>query len=74
MPIVDLSVKEEPTFENEDEVMVRIEKLGKYFHHHKIADRLELSFQQFIEKVDNDEWEIYIAERQVSIPGEYKRG
>ena len=42
------------------EVMDRIEKLGIYFVYHNILRRFGLTFEQFVEKVDNGSWEVII--------------
>lgn len=66
--------KENLTLEMNDEVMVRQEKLGKYFEHHNINSRFGLSFKQFVTKVDQGSWEKFIKDRQPQLPGQSVRG
>lgn len=34
----------------------RIDKLGVYFEYHNVLERYGLTFEQFVSKVDNDQW------------------
>ena len=38
----------------------RIDKLGVYFVHFNIGDRFGLTFEEFVNKVDNGGWEVII--------------
>jgi len=39
----------------------RIDKLGKYFVHFKVRERFNITFERFIELVDNGRWKEFIA-------------
>ena len=40
----------------------RIDKLGVYFVHFKIRERFNLTFEEFVNKVDNGSWEVMVNE------------
>lgn len=43
--------------------MERVDKLGTYFVYHKILERFEITFEQFIKMVDSGRWEEFITSR-----------
>lgn len=41
--------------------MERLDKLGNYFTYHNIRERFGLTFEQFVDMVDRDVWQEFIA-------------
>jgi len=46
--------------------MDRLDKLGEYFVYHNIRERLGITFERFVELVDNGTWSEYVRENYYS--------
>jgi hypothetical protein len=44
-----------------DPVLDRLDKLYTYFNYFDVADRYEISFDEFVKRVDEGSWVAYLA-------------
>jgi hypothetical protein len=45
----------------------KLERLGKYFEHHNILERYDITFEQFLLMNQRGDWEIFIRSQQYNI-------
>lgn len=43
------------------EATERVDKLGVYFVYHNIREKYNLTFEKFVEMVDNDTWKYVVG-------------
>lgn len=42
----------------------RIDKLGTYFVYHNVLSRYGFTFEQFVKKVDNGSWDLFVRSQR----------
>lgn len=65
---ISLNVSSEVGFYERD----RLDKLGTYFAYFNVKERYGITFEQFIRKVDSDDWSVMVRARQAMDRYEFK--